>query len=1099
MAIPIIVQKMIEAVIDAESLGVVVNGNESTDVVTRLGAKYPTIKKAIRTMFETGGLPASPFETKALMIASSLPNGAYAVVTNDAALANNGYYQKQSGTWVFSGYNPVVQSKSYTDDQINGARQSLASLSAIGDYLTSETKKSLSALDESDARVLTAKAIKKIAITNPTVGKQYRINILYKNDATFGSRIVVNDDTGAVAQIIIPVSTVVSGLQEYSLSGSKSGKVLIDWDVLQTTFVGYNVFLYFDNNKYLKEYLNDGLVGANTTAINNLKPALLPALLPDWIIEAQAEAIYNASAATKKVMNAVKGIDIIGASQSDVLKLATVTKQDATFGSRLLITNSSGTIVLQYISPTPNRTGLETCQLQTVSNSGLSGTLTINWDEVSQGLALNGSTILLIKYNAVNLAKGVTQSTINTSDIAILQTSLSSSSAKIPTKPYKLSIVGSSITWGGGYLGEKSYVGTVEQILRNQYATTLHAAAIAPSATTLIGNDFYQGSAKRISGINTELLFSLTGDELSLSVARERENMGASIIELYVDNVLYDTFDTYNDKPSVSRTENFTGNGTDLKFNLDGAFTYAHNVKVGGVAKTGSISSQSSGATIPSGDDYMIVRRYDTDNNRVVHSVWFKAAPTGAIVVTYKQGENIRHLRGTIDRIGAGLTTALENPYADGNVSYDTTNPVAVSSGLGFRESDKRSIKTWRFDDSKTRQFKLKIKQLHASATGATPYLDLNFATNRMHHIQNAGIGGWTAQYLLDSAVKINRIDEVINFNPDIVLLESATNDDWASGIFKAHVVRTGVTSAEILASPSANYYTAITGTVNNKTVSDVRLPITAIDSNSVTLGASVIDTTVTVGDTITIGNYGSNHKRVATRVIKAYDSATRKVTFNRSISTTDFYQVSTLSNLLTESVMIYNSPTWAANVKQLVDTVQDALPVCKVSIATAGIPHFYMRKLFGYRELAQQLAKDKSVEFVDYYDATFNYQYTQPLVTHQTITSTGAIEYALTGTTNTLANPTVFVNGVEHKRFRVIGGLSRHWASGVTDATLSNTSNTLKSYKLIFDSNVPASGATIVVKKSTSSWSHDYTHPNATNGNFVLGQAASGILKNIN
>lgn len=108
MAIPIAVQKMIEAVIDAESLGVVVNGNDSTDVVTRLGEKYPTIKKAMRLMFEVGGLPATPFTTYALMTESSLSNGDYAVVTDDIALEKNGYYQKKSGTWFYLKYNPMA-------------------------------------------------------------------------------------------------------------------------------------------------------------------------------------------------------------------------------------------------------------------------------------------------------------------------------------------------------------------------------------------------------------------------------------------------------------------------------------------------------------------------------------------------------------------------------------------------------------------------------------------------------------------------------------------------------------------------------------------------------------------------------------------------------------------------------------------------------------------------------------------------------------------------------------------------------------------------------------------------------------------------------
>lgn len=112
MARPIAVQKMIEAVIDAESLGVVVNGNDSTDVVTRLGEKYPTIKKSIKLMTQAG-IGFTPFETKALMTASSKTDGTYAVVTNDIT-ANLGVYLKKSGAWVLVSWNNLAALNSLT-------------------------------------------------------------------------------------------------------------------------------------------------------------------------------------------------------------------------------------------------------------------------------------------------------------------------------------------------------------------------------------------------------------------------------------------------------------------------------------------------------------------------------------------------------------------------------------------------------------------------------------------------------------------------------------------------------------------------------------------------------------------------------------------------------------------------------------------------------------------------------------------------------------------------------------------------------------------------------------------------------------------------
>lgn len=104
MAEPISIQQLKDASLDVKSLEEVVNGDENVVVTTRLGETYPSVKGSIKTLFENGGLPATPFETKALMTASSLANGTYAVVTNDTA-PNNGIYLKKSGVWTYLTYN----------------------------------------------------------------------------------------------------------------------------------------------------------------------------------------------------------------------------------------------------------------------------------------------------------------------------------------------------------------------------------------------------------------------------------------------------------------------------------------------------------------------------------------------------------------------------------------------------------------------------------------------------------------------------------------------------------------------------------------------------------------------------------------------------------------------------------------------------------------------------------------------------------------------------------------------------------------------------------------------------------------------------------
>lgn len=71
-------------------------------------------------MFENGGLPATPFKTKALMTASALVDGKYAMVTDDTV--NNGLFIKTAGDWVKSSYDPVSQASVDATAKSNAAK-----------------------------------------------------------------------------------------------------------------------------------------------------------------------------------------------------------------------------------------------------------------------------------------------------------------------------------------------------------------------------------------------------------------------------------------------------------------------------------------------------------------------------------------------------------------------------------------------------------------------------------------------------------------------------------------------------------------------------------------------------------------------------------------------------------------------------------------------------------------------------------------------------------------------------------------------------------------------------------------------------------------
>lgn len=111
-------QDMANGHLDVKALGEAANGDENTIVTTRTGKTYPSAERAINIMFQNGGLPATPFATKAKMQTdgASLAEGQLAQVYNEAA--NNGLYVKEAGGWVKSAYDPVSQTKSYVDPAI---------------------------------------------------------------------------------------------------------------------------------------------------------------------------------------------------------------------------------------------------------------------------------------------------------------------------------------------------------------------------------------------------------------------------------------------------------------------------------------------------------------------------------------------------------------------------------------------------------------------------------------------------------------------------------------------------------------------------------------------------------------------------------------------------------------------------------------------------------------------------------------------------------------------------------------------------------------------------------------------------------------------
>jgi hypothetical protein len=115
----ITMQQLANASADAQTLEVVVNGDENTDVTTRLGNTYPTLDKALKLIMRHGLVGSTPFKTYADLQKSMLADDSYAVVTNDTDTAKNGLWQKIQGAWVYSKYNNLPEVKAYVDEMIS--------------------------------------------------------------------------------------------------------------------------------------------------------------------------------------------------------------------------------------------------------------------------------------------------------------------------------------------------------------------------------------------------------------------------------------------------------------------------------------------------------------------------------------------------------------------------------------------------------------------------------------------------------------------------------------------------------------------------------------------------------------------------------------------------------------------------------------------------------------------------------------------------------------------------------------------------------------------------------------------------------------------
>ena len=291
--------------------------------------------------------------------------------------------------------------------------------------------------------------------------------------------------------------------------------------------------------------------------------------------------------------------------------------------------------------------------------------------------------------------------------------------------------------------------------------------------------------------------------------------------------------------------------------------------------------------------------------------------------------------------------------YSPAKKTFDDTNNQEVQNFYySFRETNERAVYTWKLDSYKVHSFKLKVVQGE---------LHLNFITNHMYYMQNAGDSGFQALDFLSTGRTHSTIADVIAFDPDLFVFESSTNDaqTWKN---------------ELLGKDSTNHWI-------------VEDPVDFTTSgNTITLAQTV---SVQKGDVVIMGEYNGDIQNMAVGII-ANDSTGNTITLSKVVTYTDrrIHEYSTVPSTIVKKCRIKNIALWESRVKEVIAKLKNGLnhPV-KIAIGTSGVPNYYYpysqelphvdgiaddtnspRRLLGYREKGEMMAQENGWEFVDFF-----------------------------------------------------------------------------------------------------------------------------------
>lgn len=373
----------------------------------------------------------------------------------------------------------------------------------------------------------------------------------------------------------------------------------------------------------------------------------------------------------------------------------------------------------------------------------------------------------------------------------------------------------------------------------------------------------YLNNGVMLNNIGDSIEFDMYGDEIAIcQMKRVSTDYGSASV--YANNEKIGTIFNYNPYSQAEETFNLSNGQTQvlLKHNC----TFDHEIYVNNNSTPLDnvlINTGGYGYSIPSTCKAFIFRK-PTDNGRgTCHAIMLRGALTDQTTVTklrvvYKYGRKVAYEASTVGMVGSNNEYSNESYYGSGAVSFDPANPSGdISAGLEFRAVDKR-------------HFKITLDDY-----GVSPYIIINFATNRYFNLMNAGIGGWKLPLVLgyNTESKQNHYTGYTKyFEPDIIFEEACGNDDWDFSTFRINrLVGSYSSYTEFKNIHLIDIRVAWNPSTNKYNLYSRNGIISAITENTLT-STDIIGTDTQIGDIVRIGTYYGDDKEFTCRRIKTVD-----------------------------------------------------------------------------------------------------------------------------------------------------------------------------------------------------------------------------------